>query len=723
MLGVKNLTVDFLTGTPVLVWLALLGLLALAVFLYYRTNPPIPRYLRIILGILRGIAIVALLAMLLEPVIKYERDFERPRRVSVLLDNSLSMDRVESGLSRKARMDSLLSGGAYSRLNKAASITPLYFGGSLESSPDKVQRERTAIGDALYDLKARQLPEPADAWLLFSDGRSNSGRSVIETASGLGIPVTTIDMSSESGVLDVAIENVDYNAVVFMGQSSEVKVKIKWQGAAGRKITLRLNDGARVLAESDFPITESSGRGDIALKYIPSEPGQRLLNISIPKVEGEESERNNTRTISVKVMKSRLQVLMVTARPDYEVGFLHRHLLRSDKYDVSLKVIGPRAGNLAGRFPSSQTELNRYDLVILYDPDPSSFEGKGPLLKSYMSDKGGAVWVFLGEQFANAGPVKWFNELLPFSQPSRRPLERFDFRGEPSENELFHPAVRLSESRTGIREAWNNLPPFKSLVRCDVIDPNATQLVYALIPTLPGSKTPILGFKRFGPGKLLASAALPFWTWGFANIGFGGNDSTYTGWVEGTVRWLTVRDDFDPIRVLPEKEVFTRGEPIRFNGFAFDQGYRPIPAVGGSVTLKDTQRGTSFDADFIERGEGRLEGTLGQIPPGRYSYVATLRKDGQDLKRVEGTVAVEEFSLEEFDQTGDPQTLSSLARLSGGASYPYSRFDDAIAAMNTTPIKESLSNEIVLWSKLWLLLLFVFCLSAEWAIRKINQLI
>ncbi len=80
MLGLKNITVDLLTGYPVIVALALIVLLGLAVWLYIRTNPPLPAWLRGILMALRIIAVLALVLALFEPVIGYQRSFERQKR-------------------------------------------------------------------------------------------------------------------------------------------------------------------------------------------------------------------------------------------------------------------------------------------------------------------------------------------------------------------------------------------------------------------------------------------------------------------------------------------------------------------------------------------------------------------------------------------------------------------------------------------------------------------
>jgi hypothetical protein len=313
--------------------------------------------------------------------------------------------------------------------------------------------------------------------------------------------------------------------------------------------------------------------------------------------------------------------------------------------------------------------------------------------------------------------------LLPFSQNARRRLEWFDFYGEPAEDNLFHPSVRIADDRGAIRDAWNNLPPFKSLVRMDQVDPNGRILAYVVGSGRGDMRVPILGYKRLGPGKLLASAAQPFWTWGFVDLGFGGSDSSYSRFIEGTSRWLTVREDFDPIRITPEKDVFTRGELVRFNGFAFDQGFRPITGVTGTVKLTQPDNRQTFEADLLEKGEGKYEALFEQVPPGKYDYAGIMIREGQELKRSSGSIMVESFSLEEFDQSGDPSTLQAVSRITGGKYYSFREFSEALANLDQAPVTEVIHGEIPIWNKTWLLILFIGFLSTEWVLRKTNQLL
>ncbi|RME19147.1 MAG: hypothetical protein D6800_14635, partial [Candidatus Zixiibacteriota bacterium] len=222
MFGYHQFSFDTLTSVPWLVWPALIVLVGLGVWLYRRTNPPLPVWRRLLLAVLRLIAVTAVVVALLEPVVGFSRTWERPFRVSVLLDYSRSMDRLEQGLTRGARRDSLLSSPAYQRLKSRADIRTWYFADRLADNPDQLDRDKTALGDVLFALTQKELGAPADYWVLLSDGNANTGRQVNDAAKGLPTPVLAVNLAQGQGALDVQIVDVDYNRVAFAGQPTEV---------------------------------------------------------------------------------------------------------------------------------------------------------------------------------------------------------------------------------------------------------------------------------------------------------------------------------------------------------------------------------------------------------------------------------------------------------------------------------------------------------------------
>ncbi len=723
MIGINNISVEFLSDTIWLNIVAGLILLTLAFFLYLRTNPPIPKYLKAIFISLRVIAILALLCALFEPILSYEQSFSRKPRIALLLDESKSIDKVENELSRRARRDSLFSSSAFEFITDRADVVTYYFGENISEDVSKVKTDATSLADAVMYVGSHQIESEFDYQILFSDGNSNTGRQVDAITSLLKTKTHSVDLSLGGKRYDLSVVEIDYNPVMFSERTTEIKLKVKWENSESQTIPIQLMDSNRVVAQSTFSINQSEGFGEIVLTYRPSESGQKILTLKVATTETEENKSNNTKSFSVKVLKSKLEILLLSENPDYELSFLKKRLEKSDKYNIELRLLGRKSGNLSGLIPSRQSELNKYDLIIIHDVSPALLSSRQELFDSYLQDKGGSIWFLLGENYAASEISPWFNSLLPFSQTQKSHVLYRSFHAEPSEGNLYHPSIRIAENQTAIRQGWAELPPFEQIVRCESVLPQATILAFASgLINQNGNQIPIIGFVRNGPGKVLAVAAQPFWNFGFLSIGFGESDEAYTSFIEGSVDWLTVSDDLEPIRIFPQKSIFTRGEVVQFDGFAFDLGYRPIKNVTGTVVLKGSENNL-YQADLLMVDDGKYKAILQNIKPDRYTYQAVFVKDGRTLKDVTGQIEVGEFSLEEFNRDGDSQNLKMIASIAGGTYTTATDFEKLVQTIELQPIEVIKKTEVNLWDKLLLLILFISALSLEWLIRKLNQLI
>ena len=723
MAGLHDFSIDFLTAHPLAVWLGLAALMVLAVFIYRRTNPPLPLAWRVLLGCLRVIAVVAVVAALAEPVVSYALRNDRPKRLAVLVDRSLSMAKPEGGRSRGERVDSLLATSAWDQVQRQCDVVYRYFGGNLTDAADQVDASKTALGDVLHDLSPLAAERGFDYCLLLTDGRSNSGRDPRETVAGLHTPVIAVNVASGQEQFDMGIAEVNYNPVVFSGQRTQLKLTFHWQGIGRQPAIVQLRDNDGVLDSDTVPLTLEDGRADVELSYVPQAPGQKVLRLQLVPHEGEETTDNNGQTISQKILKSRLSVLMLAEHPDYEVGFLKRFLDQSDRYDVDFRMTGSKAGNQSGRFPENVADLNRFDLVILYDPSPSRLSPYQETIRSYLADRGGALWVMMGPAYAADAGAQWLTRLLPFFSNRRVPVEQIQFRAEPVDAQLNHPVLRLADEPGAIRTAWSEVPPFASLVPCDQVAPEGVILAWMSHPGSPDSQTPVIGYRRIGAGKVFATAAAPFWTWGFTTLGVGGSNQYYTRFLDGVLSWLTVSEDFDPIRVGPVRDVFTRGEEVRFRGYAYDIGFRPLTGVSGRVRLLDEGGQVIMEADLNPVGEGALEASISAVPPGTHRYEAVLEKDNQPLIRREGSVVVESFSLEEFDRRPDPAVLNAIAQQSGGRYLVLDQWESGLAGLDLSPVVLDSRSEIPLAGKPWLLVVVIGALATEWMLRKLQQLV
>jgi len=722
MFGLTEISFDFLTGQPFVTILIFIAFVIFAIFLYRRTNPPLSRGMKILLTTLRIIAVVALFLALMEPVMSYRREYDRKPKLTILVDRSKSMDIEENGLTRSNRADSIMNSGQFKNFVDHFDYQTVPFAGQLQGDNNDLDRDRTALGSVIAEQSNRQIAEPAEAWILFSDGISNSGIESSESAVRIKSPIYAVGLGLPVSDRDVAIAGLDYNNVVFAGKPTAVTVHLEWQGMNNNQAKIEIRSGEKILSEQTVKLPEGNLQDDVELKFVPEKPGQQTFKVTVPGFDDELTASNNSRSFSMTVLKSKMEVLLVSHTLDWEYAFLNRFLSNSESVDLT-RVVLKNDGYLTGQFPAIQAELNRFDLIIFYDIADPILKSKKNLIDSFLKDKGGSVLAILGENYLKNSFPRWVDDFLPCVNTQRRASMLYlKYNGIPAENYLFHPAVRIADNRQGIREAWRNLPHFEALVPTDSITPNTEILVTADLG-LAANATPLVAVRNFGGGRVLATTALPFWHWAFFGYGFGEDAREYNKFFDGLVNWLSVREEADPIRIVPDKTVYTRGEKVGFTAYVYDLGFRPIEGAGGYISLVNESGGDTTIIQFIDAGDGKYRADFDILPPGRYNYSGLIEKDGKKMKESSGQLAIESYSIEEFRRRPDFDRLASISRLTGGEFFRPSDMDSLYAVIPHNEIAVSVQKEVTIWNKFWLLSIFILALGVEWFLRKRMQLI
>jgi len=723
MFGITDFSFDFLTGYPYITGLIFVLFLLIAIRLYRRTNPPLPRGIRILLGTLRIIAVMALFLALFEPVVSYNRVYEKTPSLTVLVDRSASMNIEESGSTRGEQAERFLDSAPFSGIASAFDVNIIPFSARLRADGSIGDTNKTALGQALDELSKRQIGEPSSAWIVLSDGISNHGISPVEIAPGIKSPVYTLGIGEEQPDKDVALSGLDYNNIMFAGRPTEITARLEWSGLDGENARISIKSGNRNFKTETVKLGEGNLRDEITLKFTPEKPGQQTFEVAVSGIDGEITEANNSRSFSVSVLKSKLQVLLVSEHLDWEFSFMKRFLDNSESVELTPVVFKEGGGFLTGSFPARQTEINQYDLIILYDVDWTKLRNRAELFDSFLEDKGGGLFVLMADNYLRNRFPRWIDQYLPFvvTRTQANPLYH-QFNGIPIENYLFHPAVRIGDNRRDIRAAWGDLPHFETLLPIDSITDGAEILVVSDIGE-GDNAVPVLGFRRFGPGKVLAAAAGPFWQWAFLGYGFDQEPDEYRLFMNGVVNWLALKEESDPVRVYPDKDIYTRGEAVGFNASVYDLGFRPITGASGHISLSRENDPDSTVVQFIETGDGRYRAEFEVLPPGRYAWRGLVEKDGKTLKEADGQIAVEAYTVEEFRRRPDFAALAAVSQLTGGDFAPIDRADSILAKLDTNPVIVTETKEISLWNKLWLLMIFITVLGVEWFLRKRYQLI
>ncbi len=722
MFGLTDFSFDLLTESLLLTTLIFIFLILISIYLYRHTNPPISKRVRILLTILRLMAVIALFLTLYEPVVSFRREYSRKPVLSLLYDQSKSMDAVDKNRSRRELADSLSGSEQFGRFLDNFDIRQYVFAESISELGGSINLDKTALGNSIAELSRKEMGSPSDYWLLLSDGINNSGTSPTEIVSGMKTPIYSIGFGEQTDTRDISITGLEYNDVIFAGKPTEVTVGLEWAGMNNEQVQVKIKIDEKTVQSKTISLPPGNLKDNIKLKLSPEKIGRQTFKITVSDIPNELSQKNNSRLFSVMVLKSKLNVLLVSDRLDWEYAFLKRFLYNSESIELTAVTYKENGESLTGRFPSQQQELNRFDLIILYDVNNNNLKSKVGLIESFLNDHGGGLLALLGDNYLGSPFPRSVDNFLPFVSTKRKAeMIYFTFNGQPDENYLFHPAVRISENRSSIRQAWSNLPNFETIVPLDSVAPNSEIYVTADIANL-GNNLPILGYRNFGPGKVIATSAAPFWHWAFFGYGFGEDAEEYRLFFDGIINWLSFQEDSDPIRIVPDKNIFSRGEKIGFNASVYDLGFRPISGATGDITLVDESSDTTV-IQLIENKEGSYRAEIDLLPPGKYDYTGLIEKDGRILKETQSQIAVEIFSIEEYQRKPDFGLLFSISQKTGGLFFRADNIDSLYNSLNTELILESRKTEIVLWNKFWLLAIFILALGVEWFLRKKYQLI
>lgn len=727
----NRFSIEFLSSHDTL-WIALAPLLvALAIWVYYRTVAPLERPTKTVLRILRGLAFLIILFALAEPVLTLILPEPGKPGIAVLVDDSSSMTLPGSDPAVGSRADeaSALAQRIEDELSGQFRLDWFRFDAGIAPSEDRPlpgADGNTAMGDALDAIALRQGSRPVGGVMVLTDGVNTVGSDPVGSARSVGVPVYPVRVGQETMPTDAKILAVRANPIAFSGEPTPLEIEIASTGLAGSTISVEVSDQGTVLGTRQITLgggedVEQSVRIDLR----PSVPGRRRLETRLLGLTDAVKE-NDVTSVAIQVMERKTKILVLEGRLDWDHAFLRRTLGADSTFayrfllcDRNGRWLPERSGATAPEGPSN---LRDYAVIVLGDV-PASALGSGfyGRLARYLEEGGGLLAIGgrsgLGRLRSTAvGPI------LPVDVSGGawegRPIPvRLEAAG------LIHPVTTLEDLMKRPERVWSSLPPVWPSP--DRLRPKPGASVLLSFDT--GSDTePALVVGFAGEGKVALLAAHDFWRWGFLTRGAGANAvDVFSSTALRMIRWLaepTMRDRFvaEPVR-----GVFQNGESPEFSARLWDDRYSPVSDAKVTVEIAALDSITSFSGSrALELRPRGLDGNYGAstdpLPPGSYRFVAEARStDGETLLgRLESSFWVDENGPEFLRVRPDPGTLEQIARASGGVATDAEGLESVLSRLPDAVRRIGRVREIDLWNQIGLFIAFIVVLSIEWFLRR-----
>jgi len=702
-----SLSISF--STFVIVAAALLSA-ALSFFVYRVTIPPIPTRIRFFLVVLRTFGLFLLFLLTAEPVISlFQRTLEPPE-ILVLVDNSRSMKLKDRMGNRETQVHALLKSGAFERLSEIGAVRTVLFDAQPKPltsfHPDSVtlSGDQTDLAGILRYCRTEILSGNIRSVVLISDGNATIGGSPLLEADTFPLPIFTLAIGDSSEQRDLFVRKVLTNTVAYSGTRIPVNVHIVSSGFAGNRVEVILKNAGKILDRQILQLQEGTREYGVKLTFAAGEEGRQEYTVEVSELPGEVTGKNNRSTFFVKILKSKVNVLLVAGGPGPDVAFVRRHLEQDQNVEVTT-LIEREAGRMYEEAPTTQLLAKQECVVLIGIPGKNTSSATLKMILDAAEEGKGLF--FIASRTLDVTKLRTLESILPVSIQGTSGEEIQAFFHVP---EFRRPHALLKVSAGS--ENWSRLPPLFTLRTFFRIKPESEVLAVSRVQTVVTNE-PLFAVRNVNQRKSAALLGYGLWRWQMLPEGY----RHFEHLLGNVVRWLTVREDTRRIRIEPSEEVFTTQDPVEFSGQVYDESMQPVDDARLSVVI--TGNGERNELSLTPLGNGQYQGRLGPLAAGDYGFAATIHRNGNELAAQRGTFSIGGVNAEFLETRTNSILLRQLAARTGGA---FVRPEELPAAIQSLPdfqvLEVTRSDQFELWNLQWSLSLLVAIFSLEWFIRK-----
>lgn len=707
---------------------ALLVLVAIAAAWYsYRvTTPPLGSRERVLLAVLRSLGLAFLLLTLFEPLLRIRQSETIEPRIAIAIDASRSMIITDRSVQREA-LTRDVSKKVIAALGDRADVVvfdqqvrpfslnntdSLVFGGY-----------RSDLGRAVRYVANTNEDVAYGAVVLITDGNHNIGDQPIYAAEKSGLGVYTLGIGDTIAPSDARVVAMYSRGIAIVQQTMPISVDVEYNGMVDGSADVVLKDNNQVVAQQQITLGKGVASRRLGFVWTPTSEGIHKLTVELNTKQREFTRSNNTSQSFVRVQKNKRKILLVAGAPSPDVTFVKSAI----EYDPTVEVVTRVQRDAVTFYEGSldQSALQDIQAMVLvgYPTSSSSNDGIDRLAEKVKRTS----LLFIPSYQTDYTKLARFQDAIPFAVRSNRQQEVL-VMPDVSARSASDPIMKIRGDESDV-DTWNQLPP---IYRTEMfVEPlqNATILSDLKVGSAAIDEPLIIKSER-GAVRSLAVLGYGLYRWKLLGQGPAASrgaivQDVLQAFVGNTIKWLSVRDDEQRIRIRSTHELFAAGEQVTFNASVQDQTFSVVDDAEVSVDVTGPQ--LSRKVVFSNMGNGQYNASLGVLPPGDYSYKGTATRKGVQLGSDNGRFTVATGSIEESAVTMNSNLLRLLAQRTGGAFAPASEVDQLLEKLKADPrmkeVVRTSDREHALYHLPWFIAASLLAFSLEWFIRKRKGLV
>ncbi len=626
------------------------------------------------------------------------------------------------------------------------SLSPLTQAGSTVLTTD--------LAGAIREALQIQSRNPLAGIVMLTDGQATAGDDPLaaaEQAGQLGVPIFPVGIGDPSEPRNLRVAELWTPESVFTDNPLQIQARLHVTGCEGQTVRLELvertvrDDGSAgpetVIASRDVtvPANRTTIEGEsAAFQHAPREAGNYLYTVRLAELPNELVTADNARSNRVQVLSDMARVLLISGGPTWEYRNLARLLVRDKTTNVSCWLqsmdedMRQEGNTVIAELPREPSELYKYDLIIMLDPDPRDFDQNWMTnLERFLDEHAGGLLYMAGPKhtarYMTHFSTRGIADLLPIrlGQLSAVDVESLETtHTHPWPLRLTglgqdHPILRLADEPQANPSLWQSMPGVYWSFPTRGAKPASKVIIEHSDPRLRRSEgaRPLMVSGQFGPGRTLYIGFSGTWRW--RRVGEIYFDRF---WIK-SVRYLIegrLLGGRKRGRIETNRDVYDVGERIVIRARLYDAQFKPLIEPQIEAVVREPGGATRpLTLKPVPNRHGYYRGAYGAGGAGSHEIALTLAGSGEKPVRVARQVTVQVPQAEYADPRLDLAALTGLAQASQGRVLRPDQFNQLPQFIaDKTEILIEPDKPAGLWDTDRLLILLLMLLTLEWGVRK-----
>ncbi|MBA4313436.1 MAG: hypothetical protein C0417_12505 [Chlorobiaceae bacterium] len=692
-------------------------------FFFYRyTLPRVPLSSRILFSILRSSSLICLILLLFQPTLRFKSSSNQPPTVAILVDGTQSMMLNDNGESRSEKIIKYLRSEALNGFPNNIQLKYYSFSSKLQTVPDisnnsiSFSGEATDIASSFSALKDSLLTQNISAVVLITDGNYTDGKNPIYSTEEMSIPIYTVGVGDTIDQKDIVVLHAVTNNITYANARTPVDIRIKSTGYSDGNVEIVLSEGSKILDRTTVTLEKSTKEYPVRLYFEPEKEGTKKLTVKASKLSGELTEKNNSQSFFVKVLRSKIRVLLIAGAPSSDVAAIRQTLSENEHFQVD--AIIQKSTDEYYDSPNITPLLDSADCIVLIGYPSLTTSQKLLTQVAAVIENYHKPFLFINSKNIDYSKLSFIAQYLPFSWSDGRNDEIF-IRGVVPEKAKKHTLISLGN---GIDyESWQKMPPIYKTKTIFKAKPEA-EIILSCESSDIRINEPLIGIRNINHYKVIGITGYGLWRWKLLSQNDDRTDKLLSLFLNNAVRWLTTPDDNKKVCIVPGKEFYTTSEPIEFTAEVYDDQLRPME--NANVTVRLHQR----DEIMLNPvGNGRYEGSFENLASGDYSFSGIARDNDILLGADSGKLTVGQTNAEFLETKMNKPLLQQISYRTGGSYNDIEQAKQLSSEISSKVKFESKEiikvDEIELWNWKYLAGLIIFLFALEWFLRKRSGMI